>query len=271
MDYKNGKIYKLVNTIDDEIYVGSTCQLLCQRMGLHRTAAKKGNKSKLYQTMRGYGLENFKIVLVEEYPCENKEQLRAREEHWRRELNAKLNSYQCHTTEAEYKTRKIIHNKKYRGMHQEQIASMKKEWAKKNETHVKAKRKEYVAEHQEDIKKYRKDYHRKNSKAICKKSRDWYQKNKKRGRAARKQYYKNNRDTELSVVLCDDCGMDCVKKQLTRHKTSKMHHEYITLNQNPDQTGLVLCDCGMYMKEHNLAGHLKKDKHAQRMLLLKLN
>ena len=35
-DYSKGKIYKMLNTIDDEIYVGSTIETLRQRMATHR-------------------------------------------------------------------------------------------------------------------------------------------------------------------------------------------------------------------------------------------
>ena len=40
MTYKNGKIYCIRNTIDDDIYVGSTTQLLCKRMAGHRNNMK---------------------------------------------------------------------------------------------------------------------------------------------------------------------------------------------------------------------------------------
>ena len=35
-DYSQGKIYCIRNTISDEIYIGSTCQSLSQRMAQHR-------------------------------------------------------------------------------------------------------------------------------------------------------------------------------------------------------------------------------------------
>ena len=40
-DYKNGKIYKIVNDIDDYIYIGSTSLALNMRMIYHRKRAKK--------------------------------------------------------------------------------------------------------------------------------------------------------------------------------------------------------------------------------------
>ena len=40
-DYKKGKIYQIKNTIDDDIYVGSTIAPLNKRMTKHKYSAKK--------------------------------------------------------------------------------------------------------------------------------------------------------------------------------------------------------------------------------------
>ena len=54
MDYKNGKIYQILNTIDDDCYVGSTTQPLSKRMAYHRKAvnSKQKGHQKLYTKMR---------------------------------------------------------------------------------------------------------------------------------------------------------------------------------------------------------------------------
>ena len=39
-NYNNGKIYKIYNTITDDIYIGATTQLLSARMREHRRASK---------------------------------------------------------------------------------------------------------------------------------------------------------------------------------------------------------------------------------------
>ena len=49
-DYHKGKIYKILNTIDNEIYVGSTCELLSQRMARHRCSMKKTTTFEIIQT-----------------------------------------------------------------------------------------------------------------------------------------------------------------------------------------------------------------------------
>ena len=81
-NYNNGTIYKIVNNIDNMIYLGSTTDRLCNRMTVHRLRAKKNNSANLYKHMRKLGVHNFMIVLIEAYPCLNKMQLLKRERYY---------------------------------------------------------------------------------------------------------------------------------------------------------------------------------------------
>ena len=76
--YENGKIYQISNTINDDVYIGSTTQALNQRMAKHRYDCKK-KSCKIYKVMNELGIDNFYIELIEDFPCERKEQLLARE------------------------------------------------------------------------------------------------------------------------------------------------------------------------------------------------
>ena len=79
-NYNNGKVYKIVNNIDNMIYIGSTTTRLCQRMNVHRCHMRNNNNNAtLYKHMRELGLENFTIVLIEDYSCNSKDQLLRRE------------------------------------------------------------------------------------------------------------------------------------------------------------------------------------------------
>ena len=69
-DYKNAKIYKVVNSINDKVYIGSTTRTLAQRMGDHRKCAK-GDRSRFYKAMRWHGVANFRIEIIRSFPCAN--------------------------------------------------------------------------------------------------------------------------------------------------------------------------------------------------------
>ena len=81
VNYQNGKVYRIISNQTDRVYIGSTAATLSKRMAEHRS----GHRSYL----AGIGArtsssdivqyDDATIVLVEDCPCENKEQLWARE------------------------------------------------------------------------------------------------------------------------------------------------------------------------------------------------
>lgn len=87
-NFTQGKIYKIVNSVNDKIYVGSTCSKLCKRMVAHRSCAnsKRDKDTKFYKSMNEIGVENFKIILIKDYPCDNYAQLLAEEYKTMKEL-----------------------------------------------------------------------------------------------------------------------------------------------------------------------------------------
>ena len=93
-DCNNGKIYKIYNTITDDIYIGATTQLLCERMRGHRKDYKgtQNINNKLYQHFNRYGKDNFYIMLLEHVKCNSKEELTAREGEYIIKLKPRLNT-----------------------------------------------------------------------------------------------------------------------------------------------------------------------------------
>ena len=57
-DYSKGKIYKILDSIDDEIYVGSTTETLGARMAKHRASRKSRSHCQLYKHMNELCVEN---------------------------------------------------------------------------------------------------------------------------------------------------------------------------------------------------------------------
>ncbi len=74
------RVYKIVNDVDDLVYIGSTKQILCRRMTEHRKLALKGCDRKLYGHMRVVGADHFKILCVREYKDISKERLKYKED-----------------------------------------------------------------------------------------------------------------------------------------------------------------------------------------------
>ncbi len=86
VNYKFGKIYKLIDNTNGNVYVGSTAETtLARRLSGHRGKCKafymkgQGNYVKSFDIINN---NDYKIILIEEYPCESKDQLLQREQQW---------------------------------------------------------------------------------------------------------------------------------------------------------------------------------------------
>jgi hypothetical protein len=81
IDYKNGKIYKIVNDVNDMTYVGSTTSALSRRFSGHKADAKrtKSQNCRFYTAVNLIGIDHFRIILIENFSCKSKSELEARE------------------------------------------------------------------------------------------------------------------------------------------------------------------------------------------------
>lgn len=108
--YKTGKLYKIVNDVNTEIYVGSTCATLNRRKVMHRNDMRMDRSIHLYKHLRELNLtiDDCRIILIEEYPCEKLIHLRQREQHWIDTLKPKYNKNRAYTSEKLRKEQKKI-------------------------------------------------------------------------------------------------------------------------------------------------------------------
>jgi hypothetical protein len=82
VNYQLGKVYKVVDNTNQNIYVGSTCkEYLSQRLAGHVSNYKRYLKVKKGYTTSFDIIKNndYEIVLLESYPCNSKDELTARE------------------------------------------------------------------------------------------------------------------------------------------------------------------------------------------------
>ena len=78
-DYSRGKIYK-IQCDDGSFYIGSTCSDLRRRLWEHKADHNRGRGYHYLNHISTLGWDRVRIVLVEEFPCENKDQLRRQED-----------------------------------------------------------------------------------------------------------------------------------------------------------------------------------------------
>lgn len=72
--YKNGKIYKIVDNTNDNVYIGSTIETLKERLRKHHRL----NCSSREILKNG----DYDIILIEDYPCNSKQELELRERYY---------------------------------------------------------------------------------------------------------------------------------------------------------------------------------------------
>lgn len=156
MDYSKGKIYCIRNHVNDEVYVGSTRQPLSSRMAEHRRCLTKEKEKHrpLYVLMSELGVEHFYIELIEEFPCNNKEQLCKREGHYIREmgsLNKVIPGRENKEWYEQNKEKILEHRKEYREQNKDKI----KEYYEQNKNKIKEYIKNYCEQNKDKIKEYR--------------------------------------------------------------------------------------------------------------------
>ena len=201
MKYENGKIYKIESDQTDKVYIGSTTEKLSQRMAKHRCNYKKYNEGK-YCFVTSFDIIKFgdaKIYLIENFPCNSKEELQSRERHY------------IKTTECVNKNQPGRTDKEYREDNKEILKEKKKAYVEANKEAIKQKGSDYYQKHKDIIKDKVKDYRQKNKDIIKEKKRNYYQANKDKI---------NSKNVQR--VVCD-CGREVAQKSLSVHKTSKLH------------------------------------------------
>lgn len=87
-----GYIYKIINDINNKVYIGQTTYTLEERFKQHLFSARHEAPYKLYRAMNKYGTEHFQIQLIEE--CPNSE-LNIKEAYWIGKYNSFDNGYNC--------------------------------------------------------------------------------------------------------------------------------------------------------------------------------
>jgi len=167
VNYQNGKIYKIINENNEIIYIGSTTEeKLCRRYTHHT------HKS-----------PNHKIILIENYPCNSKEELRKREQEVIEEHSNLLNKQRAYRSKEDKK-------------------ECDKKWCEKNKEHLKQYKKEYRENNQEYYKQYKKEYRENNKEYIKNYKSKWYE---------------NNKHMLKQKVVCEFCNTELNKGSLKRH------------------------------------------------------
>lgn len=237
VNYQNGKIYKIISDNTVQIYIGSTVQKLCRRLAKHKSDHKCGNciKSKIIIDQG-----NYKIILIENYPCNNREELLQREQH-HIDQNKDICVNCCNAIGID-ENKQRASKKEYYQANKHKIAAKQKEYYQTKNDTIKTKQKEYREKNKDKIKEYyqtkkdtiktkQKEYIEANKDKIKTKQKEHYQKNRDKILTKNKEYRQANRykikANQKVQVQCDNCDKQVTKGHLAQHKKSKYCQNYI--------------------------------------------
>jgi hypothetical protein len=156
--YQNGKIYAIRSHLTEQIYIGSTCEArLSKRMVQHRSSyrifLRDGGKSTTSRIILENG--DAYIELIENFPCNNKDELTRREGFHIRNTNC-VNKVIPFRTRDEYYQDNIekirIYKKNYNIFNYESIKQRKKQYRIDNKDLIKINQKQYRIDNKELIK-----------------------------------------------------------------------------------------------------------------------
>jgi hypothetical protein len=194
-----------------DCYVGSTTNLIKRRCGHKGNCINENNRDyniPVYQFIREYGgWDNWAVVVIENYPCANKQELETRERYWIEQLGATLNKLIPARSKTEWRNRNHDYNKNYYIANKEAILNRTKNYCINNKEMISEARKKFRLENKENISE------------------------------ARKKYYLENKEKILEaskIKITCECGCVITKTHIRRHKNTLKHNNILkTLNEPP--------------------------------------
>ena len=121
-NYQNGKIYKIIDSENKVIYIGSTTEQLCKRYAKHKHKAI-GNK----------------IILLENYHCNSREELLKKEQEHIESHENLLNQMRAFNSEEYWEQYNKEYSKKWYDNNKDKILEYQKNYDENN--------KEYISEY----------------------------------------------------------------------------------------------------------------------------
>lgn len=203
--YKIGRIYKIIHNQSDVVYVDSTFNSCRNRWQQHKHdyvkylngkfyKGKKHGKVAIYPHFKQYGIENFKLILVKEYPVVDKKHLKLYEQLW-------INRTRCCNENSAFRI-KWLYKKQYC-----------KQYYENNKEKEAARKKHYYESNREKMKQY----YENNKKKKSEWGKQYRENNKEKMKQYMKQYHENNKKRNKQRVHCPHCNKEMTLGHLNRH------------------------------------------------------
>jgi hypothetical protein len=296
VNYQNGKIYKIECLITGEYYIGSTCEpTLAQRLTKHVSSCKQWKIGKPTTTSfnilkRG----NYKIYLIELYPCNSRDELHKREGEvikLHKSSQMCLNRYIAGRKSREYyndnkdilqdykktyyednKNKILDYHKDYYEANKDKMIEKQKVYNLTNREKISNRQKIFREENKEKIILRDKQYREDNKEMIATKSTISYKENKEKIKEQQKKYREKNKGKiKEHIEKYVEENKEKISKQRkqfredNKEKLKEISKKYREDNKDKikERKALkVVCECGSYICKGTEKRHSKTSKHA---------
>ena len=246
-DYSKGQIYKVQDNGLNLCYIGSTAQKLCKRMAQHRKDFKKylegkRNYTTVFEIFEEYGVENCKIIWIEDCACNSKKELEAREGELQK-ANPCVNKHIAGRSSKErYEDNKdevLAKCKAYQEKNKECIKKKKKQNYEDKREYYLEKAQIYRDNHKEENKEYFKKRYENNKEEERARRRDYRKNNPEKMKEQDRLRYQRNKASIQRPYTCE-CGAIMCRSAKSRHEKTQKHQQYLqSLNQNNPQEWII--------------------------------
>lgn len=207
LNYQNTVIYKIVcNDLNiTDVYVGHTTNFT-KRKYEHKSATNNENGTKynlkIYKTIRDNGgWENWSMIEIEKYPCNDLQEATKKERYYYELLNAKLNTVNPSRNNQEY--------------------------YEDNKDKIREYIQEYRQEKKDKIREYNQEYRQENKDKILEYHQEYRQDNKDKIREDAKKYRALHKDklkiNKSKPIFCDCCNISITASHIAGHRKTKKH------------------------------------------------
>lgn len=234
-DYSQGKVYRILSKTGKQ-YVGSTVVSLSRRMTKHRGYLRDPTNQGISSVELLKEDPDAKIILIENYPCSNSEELRAREQYWIENIEGGcVNKQRAHITpeltKQKAKEREEKNKEKIKYYRQDYFQRTYEpsyymvfhnlfQTPEEKEEHEEIQRqkkrecdRQYREEHKEEIREYQRTNEEQKQKARERVKR-WTEENKERSDAWKKE-----------KITCE-CGSVVCRSAFSTHRRSEKHRAF---------------------------------------------
>jgi|ETNvirnome_6_100_1030635.scaffolds.fasta_scaffold52591_1 hypothetical protein len=151
VNYQNGKVYRIDG--DGLTYIGSTTKkYLSTRLAGHKSDYKRflNGESHYLSSFEILKTDNYRIELIEKFPCDSKDELTAREGHFIRTMEC-VNKQIAGRTIKEWGQDNPEYNKQYRENNKEAISAQNKQYREKNRETLSAKQRQFYQDNKKEL------------------------------------------------------------------------------------------------------------------------